>query len=724
MEASQSTNKLSADKPLVDPKDDLFGYSSFARNLTDMIKKMAPTEGFVVGIYGPWGSGKTTLTNFITYYVGQIPKEERPIVVPFNPWWFSGHEGLINHFFDQLQIPLRKSIFISKDQVEILSDFAELISEIPLPYASVINIFAKILKIFRPKKDVNELKKKIEIILQKQKKKILVIIDDIDRLTSEEIRQLFRVIKAVADFPNIIYLLAFDKKVAIEALKEMQGISGEDYLGKIVQVPLELPSIDGIELNNYFFKKLDSILNGTPINLFDKTDWGNVFLEGIKHFLKTPRSINRFINTLSVSYPPVKGEVNSVDFIAIETIKVFCPEVYNVIRNNPEQFAGNTDSFDGQEKLKYYRDFHDNWLNLIQEEDKTAIKRLLRRIFPKLEKVWGGAGYGVSWEATWRKGLHICSQDIFPIYFRYALPEGSLSNKEVMNIIGLASDQRTFSKKLMELADHIRPDGTTMVGALLERLTDYTEKEIQVSSIPSIINSLLSAGDQLIRPEDAEPRLMGFSYGNDLKIMHIILRLLERQSLKERSSTLIEAISRSNAIYITSKLVMSLGKQHGKYEGRMKPDDEKLIGEEELSILENNVLKKIRDSAMDGSLIDNPNLAYILFRWINWADGEEPRAWVQKITKDDVGLVKLLKIFLQKSYSQTISDVVGKTNYRIDLTSLEHFIDPSTIINRARNLLNDSCLSDQQGLAIQQFISEFSHKEQGKSVNDISDGEN
>jgi len=68
MEASQSTNKLSADKPLVDPKDDLFGYSSFAGNLADMIKKMAPTEGFIVGIYGPWGSGKTTLANFITYY--------------------------------------------------------------------------------------------------------------------------------------------------------------------------------------------------------------------------------------------------------------------------------------------------------------------------------------------------------------------------------------------------------------------------------------------------------------------------------------------------------------------------------------------------------------------------------------------------------------------------------------------------------------------------------
>jgi predicted KAP-like P-loop ATPase len=90
---------LSADKPLTDPQEDQLGYALFARHLAFSLSKMVPAEGFVVAIYGPWGSGKTTLLNFLFHYFNQAPKDEQPIIVPFNPWWFSGHEKLAKHFF-------------------------------------------------------------------------------------------------------------------------------------------------------------------------------------------------------------------------------------------------------------------------------------------------------------------------------------------------------------------------------------------------------------------------------------------------------------------------------------------------------------------------------------------------------------------------------------------------------------------------------------------------
>ena len=51
---------------------------------------MAPTGGLVLAVYGAWGLGKSTLINFVRHYIDELPEETRPVVVIFNPWWFSG----------------------------------------------------------------------------------------------------------------------------------------------------------------------------------------------------------------------------------------------------------------------------------------------------------------------------------------------------------------------------------------------------------------------------------------------------------------------------------------------------------------------------------------------------------------------------------------------------------------------------------------------------------
>ena len=170
---------------------------------------------------------------------------------------------------------------------------------------------------------------KISDLLLKTGKRILVVIDDIDRLTHDEMRQLFTVIKALADFPNIIYLLAFDREVAAHAISEQTGMPGEKYLEKIIQVPFELPPVDRLALQSTLLRKLDEILEGTPEGLFDSSYWANVYYDGLNILFKVPRDVVRFINTLSVTYPSVRGEVNPVDFIALEALRIFVPSLYN-----------------------------------------------------------------------------------------------------------------------------------------------------------------------------------------------------------------------------------------------------------------------------------------------------------------------------------------------------------------------------------------------------------
>jgi predicted KAP-like P-loop ATPase len=571
---------------------------------------MVPAEGFVVAIYGPWGSGKTTLLNFLFHYFKEAPKDEQPIIVPFNPWWFSGHEKLGKHFFDQLQASLATSELDLAVLQGKIAEFADMVSELPasihIPYISIGEIAVEFTPMKSSVKNVIKLKMEIAEELAKQPRRIFVTVDDIDRLNPEEIRQLFGVVKSVADFPNVVYLLTFDKKVVIEALRESQGISGENYLEKIVQFPFELPLPDRSSLYRLLFARLEAVMAATPEGLFDQTYWGNVFMRGIEHFISTPRKINLLTNTLSVTYPAVQGEVNPVDFIGIETLRIFCPEAYNMIRTYPDKFTGREWVVS---KIEQLRTFQESWVNQIAEESREAVKGLLSLLFPKLGEMWGDLGFEAPNEASWRKQLRICSPDIFPIFFHLALPQGDISNAEIKMILSLADNPPDFSAHLLELANQVRPDCFTRLHAFLDRVMDYTGSEIAVESIAPIFLSLFDVGDQFIRAEDEGTGKLPI--GNDQRVAQIILQLLRRLPWDSRFEALREAITKGRAVFISVKIVMELGKLREQYADEAQPKAESLVRREDLLGLEELVLAKVRQAAADESLLMCPKLPEI-----------------------------------------------------------------------------------------------------------------
>lgn len=751
---TENLNILSADNPLIDPKDDRLGYASFAKNLAESFCQMTSSEGLVLAVYGSWGSGKSTLMNFIIHYLKQKPDDKQPIIVPFNPWWFSGQEELTRHFFEQLQVNLKKAPNVAKELTENLANFADIVSGLPIPYADYVKVLADAGKALVQPKDIYKLKEEIEKILKQQKQKILIIIDDIDRLTAEEIRQLFRVIKAVANFPNVIYLLLFDKEVVIKALEEAQGIPGEDYLEKIVQVPFELPTLDKSSLQKLLFERLDAIITETSEKLFDQTYWGNVFFKGIESFITKPRDIVRLANTLSVTYPAVQGEVNPVDFIAIESLRVFCPKLYDIIRNNPRVFAGNTDDRGiNSDSVDVIKPLLEEWILQLKEVKKEPVKNLLKRIFPKLQAIWGD-GYhqsiyhGANCELSWRKQLRVCSLERFPIYFRLALPKGDFSNIEMQSILTLVTDVNIFEQKLLELAKEKRPDGTTRISIFLEKLRDYTEEKISLDKIPLILRAFYNVGDRLLCPEDKNSGI--FSLDNYIKISVIASSLLHRiESKQQRFELLKEAIENGKAISIIVKEVATLGQQQGKYgSSKIEAEADWLVEANDLKKLEEIALEKVQETARKLTLIATPDLPNILYFWntrvielcqipqsiiarsrfkSDFFDlwfivvfyRTQIKQWVQQAIKNDEDLINILVQFLQQGYSHSASDLVSKKQYKLDPEWLETYVNPSSIINRVKNLAtnNQTQLTEEQRKAIEQFIRGYKIRQQGKEPN-------
>jgi predicted KAP-like P-loop ATPase len=719
-EPSSPESLLSSDKPLSDPTADRFEHASFAKTLAESVATMSPPDGLTISICGTWGSGKSTVLNFFAHYLSQLPQAERPIVVRFNPWWFAGQEDLARRFFDQLNAVLGEREAGNEDLIKLIGTFADAISETPLPFASTGKVIAQATKLISSRTtDVTQIKEKISDALRKQKRRIVAIIDDIDRLAADEIRHLFRLVKAVGDFANVVYVLSFDKKVVVKALEGLQGPSGEEYLEKIVQVPFELPIPDKQSVRLVLFEKLSAVLGEINEEDFDKTYWGNVYLEGIDHFIDTPRDVVRLINTLSVIYPSVKGEVNTIDLVALESLRLFCPLVYDVIRKNPTEFTGHVGGY-GHTGI-YGSDikrFHEEWINQVPEPDREPIKKLLRRVFPKLQSVWGNTNYGSDWEADWRKQRRLCSAEKFPIYFRLAVPQGDLSDAEMRSIIQSDTEVKSFEEKLVKLSKEKRPDGRTRVSVFLERLEDYTSSEIRSDSIPSIVQALLNVGDTLLIVDDERQGM--FDFGNRMRIGRIIWQLLKRLERSERFELLKTAITQARSISITKSEVVVLAQQHGKYGGEgATPENERILSEEQVPVLERIVLDKVRSAAEQGTLLETPSLASVLHAWRGWAGEEEPRSWVEHIIEDEHSLVKLLTAFLNKSFAHTFGDTVGRTAYRLDPKSLEPFLQPSQIIDRIRSIVQTNSLDDKGQIALKQFIKEFDVREHGGDPNDF-----
>jgi predicted KAP-like P-loop ATPase len=686
---------------------------------------MVPTDGIVVGLYGPWGSGKTTLLNFVTHYLGETEEGTRPIVVRFNPWWFSGDEDLTRRFFDQLRVTISEKAKGEKAleaAAAKLGQFADLVAKAPLPYAGTAGkVVGGVARAVAAPKDLYSLKAEVEELLRSQSRRILVLIDDIDRLTAEEVRQLFRLVKAVGDFPKVVYLLVFDQTVVAGALKQVQGASGEDYLEKIVQVPFVLPHPDRTLLRQLLLEQLSRITGDVPEDLFDQSHWTGLYFDGIDPFIVTPRDVVRLCNTLRVTYPAVAGDVNAADFIAVETLRVFAPEAYELIRQNQEAFAArDTPAPWDRVDDAAAKSFHDAWIARVRDADRQPVRQLAQRLFPRLQAVWAGAHHGLDSRAAWRRAARVCSPDHFPIYFQLAVPATTISPTEMRATLTLASDADAFGAKLLELARQKTPTGSTRARVLLEQLEDHT-RDLPETSIAPIVSALFAVGDRLLLPEDEPVGIL--SWGNDVRIGRVVYQLLHRVDEPRRFALLRDAIAGSDAIAVVVKEVASLSRDHGRAARReAKPEDEREMTLDHVLVLEELVLEKLRAAATAGALLQTPRLANILYRWRDWAEArgegspDEPSWWVQTVVGDDQDLARLLEQLL--GYTTVESGGPPRRIPRLDPELLRPFVDPALVIERVRALASSRSLTEAQRRATAQFVHEYDLRQRGVDPTD------
>lgn len=705
---------LSADRPSTDPKEDLFGHAPFAMSLANSICRYPGSDGLVLALYGPWGSGKSTVLSYVSHYLELQPEGNRPVVVSFNPWWFSGQENLARAFLGQLQAVLPAKSEKFKKLGDLLGDFAEGVGGLIDLSGMTGGAGSKIGKLIglvtkRKPKDVPALKSEISTILRDAGKRILVIIDDIDRLTPEETRQLFTVIKALADFPNVVYLLAFDREVAAQAIEQQSGMPGERYLEKIIQVPFELPPVDRVALRAALFKRLDEVLVDTSDGLFDQSYWTNAFHDGIDPLIQVPRDVVRFTNTLSVTYPAVSGEVNPVDFIALEALRVFLPGLYDVIRTNQDKFSGHSrdNRYDGDQKSTTA--FHEQWAQALPEQLRSSTRALLERIFPKI----GQMGYGADWLTQWRRSLRACHPDVFPTYFRMTVPPGAVRRSEMLALLSLADSPAALGDALVQATSEKRPDGLSKARALLERLMDHVEKDIPDEHIPVFIGVLFDIGDFLVL--DSDERGV-FDFGNESRAKRVVYHLLKRVERTQRHTLLKTAIEQGRALGVQRYLIAALSDEVKK---EAESGEEALVDAATLDDLKACWLAGLTTKLSQHELLGHPRLGRLLAAWCLWGDAAEAKTWCEAATSSNDQLLAFLTKFCSQTRSQTVGDWAVRLQPRLNPAWLERYIDTTACAQRLIDLRQAGVVPDMAREAVDQFLKEFEMLKAGKNPDGV-----
>jgi hypothetical protein len=282
-----------------------------------------------------------------------------------------------------------------------------------------------------------KIKRELQDALRSLHKRVLVVVDDVDRLTAEEVKLLFQLIKANSDFPNLIFLVLFERRIVEDCLeKTIRAGSGKDYLEKVVHVGFDLPQIPRLLLDGFVREQLEVLLKRFGIeNSFDWRRWLDDYVNALRPYFINLRDVYRFFGTLEFHmgvFAGPKFEVNPVDLFSLEVLRVFEPRAYHLIAESKTILFGDARKFSfsnfkmtDEERAAAART---KILAKVAETDKERVGEVLECLFPNSQ---------ANSQFEWQRELRICHCDFFDRYFQLCIPEGDLAQAELEEVVAL-----------------------------------------------------------------------------------------------------------------------------------------------------------------------------------------------------------------------------------------------------------------------------------------------
>lgn len=445
--SSGGSNGFAADEPLISKHQDVFGYTPYVDALATKIRASHLKGAFAIGVNGKWGLGKTSFMELLKSDMSN----DSIIQIAFDPWNSSNPKAIIQDFFETLQ--------------EGIEPYHASLSRLLISYSNKLvamhdntvsqSILASV-KAVTGLESLNHLFSNINKALARIDKKIIVYIDDLDRLDKDEIMEVIRLIRNTASFHNTFFIVGYDRNYVISALREQNSYNPEQFLEKIFQLEVTLPHYSKDILRQKLAEKIKLGVPEAYHEDCDKNIIGSLASIPIylHDWLDSMRHVTRLANAFTLNFSKLAGEVDFNDFLKLELLRMNYPSIYVLLFRQADKFLDVTDQASknpyyqlcfnrnqqvGKEELEYeilsyLRENHEKLS--VPIADIRKVVNFLRDIFPDAKS----RGF---YQYT---SLSITNPLKFDRYFAYGLLQGNLS--EIAFRSACTLEQAQFNSKL------------------------------------------------------------------------------------------------------------------------------------------------------------------------------------------------------------------------------------------------------------------------------------
>ena len=697
------------DEPITRIEQDLLRRKKFVDDLYSQITKL-PTQitgSFTFGLYGGWGEGKTSVINLLS---NKLVDNRDFLLIRFEPWYFQDEKAILTSFYNQIE-----KVFLDKF---ILPDFKNTIKKYQKAIATGISFFGFSFGFKTTDLSIEEIRERIERYIGQINRKIIIIIDDIDRLHQDEMVLIFKLVRKNTNFRNTIFLLSFDPSVVKKSM--MSKVEGNDeFLEKIINKPIHLPAVEHENVGAFIFDQIENILKilKFPSQKGDLLlkEFSSIYWSDIYKLFATIRQAKRYINSAIFTLPAIGHEVNPYDFLLLEIIKIFNDGLYNDIWSNPwyyikiepnirmmlsSPFTFLSNKNEKEEIIKRHVE------KLLENNlDSAIFKKLLTKLFPDvigqvLKEV--SITHRDSFKNFGKERIEkwISHPDCFSKYFTFLTPSSEISDNYIEVIIDLWRTRSPDERKSLIKKEFFEDRENERTYKLLQKLLDFIEK-IDYSLTLSIIEVIYENADRFIRNE------AHFPLGSELiKAESLMLWLINDKIENEKiQEVIIDAVMNTPDLFFSLDVIVTLR------EGE-KGGFSNIVDSIDTEYLQNQLSGRLKEYFIDGKqdifeIISENEWVFFLHQWYYSLKGDEGtnkkiiNNYVLSLVKHDA---KKFSNFLMKCTEKSVSgDIVDFRHFNA-IFSYEDFKKV------AMGFKVSQLLSDEEKIVINKFLEQVPKK--------------
>ena len=641
------------DRAVSSRAEDTLGRVPFADALARQVADTEPAEEVVFGLVGPYGSGKSSLLNMVSEALED--DHEDVVVLRFTPWLFTGTEHLVGVLFEELGAQLLEQPSERLKKVgEALEAYGGILGALRLVpgigyWAGAAEKGTGLLGRFLSRRgsdrppSLSGQRSKLETALSELDEKVVVLLDEVDRLQRREIRDVIGLVRLNADLPNLVFVLAYERRRVEEALEEVEG-DGRAYLEKIVQVTHDVPKAQDVDLSKELAEAINAVIdNAANTGPLDEQRFWNLFPAVIRPLVGSVRDVRRYANALPVTLEVIGDEVALEDVLALEAIRVLLPEAYAELASSADALTTPGDQLG----------LASRHLDPRAEEAKAKVEAFVRaggdreeiirearkRLFPA--SLWiDNNHHGSQWQKIWSKERLVAHPRVLHFYLEKRLPEGVLPARKVQELFEALGDR----KRLEELLNSMDPETVEHAMERLEHYEDdYQPYEVE-AAVPAILN-------QLNRLREGSS---GFGdMGADTKLRRVVLRLLRKIEDPEALATMVKTITPHLETLSAQAILVEMV-------GHRENVGHNLVTEEEGSLLEEQLLTAM-EQASTKSFARERDLVRLLYL-AQKIEPEKGGEIVRRSAERDEIFLAVVRSLRRETHSITAGDFVSRAN--------------------------------------------------------------